>query len=98
MRVITLIQKGEFMRSLFKGLTVAALALLPLSASAAVALNQASAEELTQLNGIGSVLAERIIDYRKAHDGFGSVEELVEVKGIGDKTLADLKDQVALAE
>jgi competence protein ComEA len=86
------------MRSLFKGLTVAALTLLPLSASASVALNQASAEELTQLHGVGSVLAERIVDYRKSHDGFGSVEELVEVKGIGDKTLADLKDQVALGE
>jgi competence protein ComEA len=79
---------------------LAALLAFGLSSTAALAapvsLNDASKEELTQVKGIGDVLAKRIVAYRKAHDGFDKVAELTEVKGIGEATLADLKGQVAL--
>ncbi len=59
-------------------------------------LNAASAEELAVLPGIGETLAERIVAYREAHGAFGSVEELLEVSGIGEKKLADLEGRVSV--
>jgi competence protein ComEA len=50
------------------------------------------------LAGVGEVLAGRILEYREAHGGFDSVAQLEEVKGIGAKTLADLEDQVVVAD
>ena len=56
-----------------------------------VNINTASARELEALPGIGEVIARRIIDYRNAHGPFQSVDELINVKGIGEKKLAELK-------
>jgi competence protein ComEA len=59
-------------------------------------LNTASLSELDTLPGIGPALAQRIIDYRSAHGGFRSVDELRQVSGIGDSRFAELKDLVTV--
>ena len=57
---------------------------------ASVDINNATAKELTSIKGIGTKKAEAIIKYRKGHC-FKNVSELVNVKGIGEKTVAKNK-------
>lgn len=68
------------------------------SAAAAlpVNLNTATLEQLDALEGIGPATAQQILDFRDANDGFGSIEELGDVPGIGDKRLATLREKVRL--
>jgi competence protein ComEA len=61
-----------------------------------VHLNSAGAEQLDGLDGIGPALAQRIVDYRDAHGGFGSIDELDEVSGIGPVRLDSLRPRLAL--
>jgi competence protein ComEA len=65
-------------------------------AFSAVNINRANAAQLQILNGIGPSKAQEIIKYRKAHGGFKSVDELVNVNGIGPKTVQKLKPQVTI--
>ena len=57
-------------------------------------LNTATVEQLDELDGIGPATAQQIVAYREAHGGFGSVEELDQVPGIGETRLAALRDKV----
>lgn len=59
---------------------------------APVNINTASAEELETLPGIGPALAERIIAYRETYGLFESVDDLINVKGIGKSVLSELRD------
>lgn len=61
-----------------------------------VNINTATAAELMNLDGIGQVLADRIIAYRNANGSFKSLAELANVEGIGDKKLEDILDQITL--
>lgn len=61
-----------------------------------VDLNTATMEELDTLPGIGPVLAQRILDWRTANGRFSSVDELGEVKGIGEATLGELRPSVTV--
>jgi competence protein ComEA len=59
---------------------------------AKIHLSTATAEQLDEVDGIGPTLAERIIEYRDAHGGLRSLQELSEVEGIGEKRLATLRE------
>jgi competence protein ComEA len=64
-----------------------------------ISLSRATAEDLEALPGIGPVLAGRIVQYRdrlkkESGRGFASVDELLNVPGIGPKRLAAIRDQV----
>jgi competence protein ComEA len=59
--------------------------------SAPISLSSASVAQLDTLDGIGPTLAQRIVQYREAHGGFRSVDELKQVEGIGEKRFAALR-------
>jgi competence protein ComEA len=61
-----------------------------------VDLNTATLAQLDALPGVGPATAQRIVDYRTAHGGFRSVDELRHVEGIGDAKFAQLKDLVTV--
>ena len=67
-------------------------------ASGPVDINHASASELRRLNGVGPVLAQRIIEYRRANGAFESPDELMRVKGIGSATLEKMKKQIIIVK
>ena len=59
-------------------------------------MNGADTSQLNQLRGVGSVLAQRIIDYRTQLQCFVDVNQLKEVYGISEATFVGLKDQISL--
>jgi len=63
-----------------------------------VDLNQASAMELQKLPGIGEKVAQRILEYREANGPFAAPEELMNVRGIGEKTYMNLEPYVTLSK
>ena len=65
--------------------------------SAMVNINTASAAELEQLPGIGAKTAARILDYRQTKGPFKKIEELMNVRGVGEKNFLKLKPQIAIA-
>jgi competence protein ComEA len=59
-------------------------------------INSASAKELERLPRVGPVMAQRILSFRKEHGPFQSVEDLRQIKGIGEKTLARIRDRITI--
>ena len=59
-------------------------------------INTAPVELLKELPGIGDTLAARIIEYREAHGPFAVPEEIMEVKGIGEKTYRNLEEMITV--
>jgi len=61
-----------------------------------VNINTATAEELCTLSGIGPSFAQKIIDYRSENNGFVSIEEIMAVSGIGEKTFEKIKNKISI--
>jgi competence protein ComEA len=74
----------------------AAAAPTPGSATPMVDINTATEAQLEELPGVGPVTAQAILDYRTENGAFTAVDQLLEVSGIGDATLADLAPYVTL--
>lgn len=70
--------------------------LVPAPAKPAINLNTATIEQLDSLPGIGRKTAELIIEYRTKSGGFKRIEELMNVKGIGEKSFLKLKPLVVI--
>ena len=66
-------------------------------AGSLVNLNTATQAELEKLPGVGPAMAKTIIEYRQKNGGFKKVEELMNVKGIGEKSFLKLKTLVTVA-
>ena len=67
------------------------------SAGSLINLNSATQAELEKLPGVGPAMAKQIIEYRQKNGGFKKVEELMNVKGIGEKSFLKLKTLVTVA-
>ena len=63
-----------------------------------VNLNTATAGQIATLPGIGESTAKRILEYREKNGGFKKIEELMNVKGIGEKSFLKLKALVTVGE
>jgi competence protein ComEA len=69
----------------------------PATAGGRVNINQASAEQISYLPRIGGKVAARVVEYRKTHGQFARAEDLMEVKGIGEKLFLTLKPYIAVS-
>jgi competence protein ComEA len=66
--------------------------------TAKVNINTASVEQLTTLPGVGPKLAARIVEYRQKSGTFRSAQELMNVKGIGEKNYAKIETWLTVGE
>ena len=67
------------------------------TSAAIVNINTASAAELDALPGIGAKMAERIVEYRQKNGPFKKVEDLMNVRGVGEKNFLKLKPQITVS-
>jgi len=61
-------------------------------------INTATVEQFQNLPGIGSSIAQEIINYRHEHGPFQKVEDIMQVKGIGEKKFEKIKDLITVGE
>jgi len=69
---------------------------LPTGGDGKININLASQSELTDLPGIGSVIAARIVDYRRQHGSFARIEDIRKVSGIGAKRYEAIEDKITV--
>jgi len=84
-----------------KALLVFAMVISAFSLQASEALNINSADAATiehKLKGVGAIKAQAIVKYRQQNGPFKSIEELVNVSGIGEKTLDKIRSQISVSK
>lgn len=69
----------------------------PASISGVVNVNMATAEQIAFLPRVGLKLAQRVVEYRKTNGNFKKVEDLMEVKGVGEKLFVTLKPHLTVS-
>ena len=84
-------------RILLAVIAVAGLAAAAEAAEGKVNINEASVEQLALLPRVGPAVAQRIVDFREENGGFKAVEDLMLVRGIGEKTFEKLAPYVAIS-
>ncbi|MFC2166106.1 ComEA family DNA-binding protein [Acidobacteriota bacterium] len=96
---------NNILKSLVFGLVVAVLFLAVFSVhiqahsvtpEKKIDINTASVSELQKLPRIGEKVAQRIVDFRKQHGDFKKIEEIMKVKGVGEKTFKLIKDLIVV--
>ena len=70
----------------------------PAAAATVVNLNTATLSQIATLPGVGEKSAQRIVEYREKNGGFKKIEELMNVKGIGEKSFLKLKPLVSVGD
>jgi comEA protein len=70
----------------------------PQTAKKKININTASLSELQEIPRVGEKIAQRIIDFRKKHGKFKKIEEIMKVKGIGEKTFVRMKDLITVGD
>ncbi len=70
----------------------------PQAGEGLININTASLEELDTLPGIGPTIAQRIIDYRTANGPFATIEDILNVSGIGSATFAEIEDLITVGD
>ena len=83
-------------RTLLVALVVAGLAIAAQAAEGKVNINEADVAQLALLPRVGPAVAQRIVDFREENGAFKSVEDLMLVRGIGEKTFERLAPYVTL--
>lgn len=68
------------------------------SKSAKININTAGTEKLRELPRIGEKMSQRIIDYREKNGKFKRIEDIMKVKGIGEKTFEGFKDMITVGK
>jgi competence protein ComEA len=93
-------QENQNLRNQLSGQSqqVAGAATSDVAVAGKININSADATELDKIPGIGPARAADIINYRETHGGFKSIEEMKNIKGIGDKTFESMKDLITTGE
>lgn len=61
-------------------------------------INTATVEELQNLPGLGSTIAEQIVDYRNEHGSFQKIEDIMQVKGLGEEAFDKIKHLITVGQ
>lgn len=80
------------------GVANAAASKQEIPAAGQIDINDASADQLIVIPGIGKVMAERIVQFREEHGAFKRVEDLLKIKGIGEKSFQKIRAYVKIGK